>query len=77
MKIRTELTFATELKDEAIICGLCKKFDIIVNILEASFSTDTGWAILVFDGTENEIKNAFDYLKSKGVEIKDTQETPF
>jgi ABC-type methionine transport system ATPase subunit len=73
MQIKTELTFPGELKDEALICNICKQFDIVVNIVEASFSTDTGWAILVFNGCEEEIKKAFDYLKGKGVRIEDLQ----
>jgi len=67
------LTFPGRLKDDAIICNLCKKFDLTVNILEASFSTKTGWAILVFDGQDAEIAKAFEFLASKGVEVKNTQ----
>ena len=55
MQIRTELTFPKELKEEAIICCLCKEYDIVLNIVEASFSTDTGWAILVFKSNEEEL----------------------
>ena len=73
MKIKAEFIFPGLLKDEAIICYLCKTFDIIVNILEASFSTDTGWAILILKGNEDEIKKAFDYLLGKGIEIKNKQ----
>lgn len=73
MKIKAELTFPGELKDEAIICYLCKKFDIILNILEASFSTDTGWAILIFDGNEEELAKAFEYLKGYKVEIEEIE----
>jgi ABC-type methionine transport system ATPase subunit len=73
MKVRTELNFPGELKEEPIICNLCKKFAIILNILEASFSTDIGWAILIIEGTEEDLKKSFDYLKSSGVEIKDIQ----
>jgi ABC-type methionine transport system ATPase subunit len=75
MKIKAELTFPSELKEEPIICDLCKKFDIIVNIVEASFSTDTGWAILVIKGQDQEIKKALDYLKGNGVEVKEIQES--
>lgn len=75
-KIKAELIFPGELKEEAIICYLCKKFDIILNILEASFSTATGWAILIFEGKDEEIKRAFWYLKDKGVEIKNIQKIP-
>jgi len=73
MKIRTELNFPGELKEAPIICNLCKKFTIILNILEASFSTEIGWAILILEGSEKDLKEAFDYLKNAGVEIKDIQ----
>lgn len=73
MKIKIELTFPGELKEEPIICNLCKKFDLVLNILEASFSTDTGWAILIFEGSEDELKKAFEYLKDKGVKIETLQ----
>lgn len=74
MKIKAELTFPAELKDEALICNLCKKFDLVLNILEASFSTDTGWAILVIEGTNTELNKAFKYLIDKGVEIENEEE---
>ncbi len=74
MKIKTELTFPVELKEEPIICELCKKFDVVVNILEASFSTEVGWAILILSAQEEELSKTFKFLKSYGVEIKNTQE---
>ncbi len=70
MKIKTELTFSSELKDEPILCNLCKKFDIVLNIVEASFSTATGWAILVLEGNEEELEKAFKYLEDTGVRIE-------
>lgn len=73
MKTKAEFIFPTQLKNEAIICNLCKQFDITLNIVEASFSTDTGWAILIFEAAETEIKKVFEYLKNKGVEIKNIQ----
>ncbi len=69
MVVKTEITFPGELKDEPIICNLCKQFDIILNIIEASFSTDVGWAILILHGKEEEVKKAFDFLREKGVTI--------
>lgn len=70
MQIKAEITFPGELKDEPIICTLCKEFDITLNIIEASFSTEIGWAILVFKGKEDELKRAFDFLRTKGVKIE-------
>lgn len=69
MKIKLELTFPKKLKNEPIICSLCKQFDVILSIVEASFSTDTGWSILVLDGQETEINRALEYLKNCGVEF--------
>jgi len=44
--------------------------------LEASFSTEVGWAILILEGAEGELNKALGYLKNKGVEVKSSQETP-
>lgn len=69
MQIRIEATFPQPLKEEPIICNLCKKFDVIMNIIEASFSTDVGWAILVLRGKEEEVNKALSYLKEFRIDI--------
>lgn len=69
MKLKIELSIPNELKDVPIIYYLGSKFDLIPNIIEASFSTDVGWAVLVLDGKESEINKALDYLKSKKITI--------
>lgn len=73
MKIRAELTFPSELKEEPIICNLCKNFAIVLNIVEASFSTATGWAILILEGRDEELKKAFKYLNDSGVRIEEAK----
>jgi len=45
-------------------------FKVIPNIIEASFSTEMGWAILTLEGAEEEIERLFEYLRTKNVEIK-------
>jgi ABC-type methionine transport system ATPase subunit len=72
-KVKLELSFPGTLKDEPIICNLCKQFDIVLSILEASFSTTTGWAILIFEGEEAELEKAFGYLREKGVTFEGVQ----
>lgn len=74
MKIKAEFIFPKELKDEPLICDICKQFDITLKIVEASFSTDTGWAILVLEAKDAEIIKTLKYLADKGVEIKDTKQ---
>ena len=72
MKIKAEFIFPQKLKDEPLIWAICKQFDITLSIVEASFSTDTGWAILVIDGKDDVVMGTLKYLADKGVEIKDT-----
>lgn len=67
------LTFPGSLQDESIICYVSKKFDVTLNIIEASFSTEAGWAILQIDGSEEEIKKVFEYLTSKKVKVQQIQ----
>jgi ABC-type methionine transport system ATPase subunit len=69
MKLKAELTFPAQLQDEPVIYNLGKEFKIIPNIIEASFSTKTGWAILVLEGPQEEIDKALEYLKKKKVVI--------
>jgi len=73
MNMSIGLTFPGTLQDESIICYLCKKFDISLNIIEASFSMDAGWSILTIEGQQNEIKRAFEYLAEKGVKVQQIQ----
>jgi ABC-type methionine transport system ATPase subunit len=74
MRTKAELNFPSRLKDEPIICQVCKKFDITLSILEASFSTDIGWAILILEGGREDLEETFNYLKNKGVEITKLEE---
>ena len=69
MKVNIEITLPGKLKHEPIIYYLGHNFKIIPNIIEASFSTDVGWASLVLEGEEAEIKKALGYLKSKKITI--------
>jgi len=69
-KVSVELIFPSDLKNEPIIHYIGQRFKIIPNIIEASFSTDMGWAILTLDGDREEIDRLFEYLKSKNITIK-------
>jgi len=70
MQIAIGLTFPGELKDESVICYICKNFAIDVNILEASFSMSCGWAILEISGVKEEVERVFSYLTSKNIKIQ-------
>jgi ABC-type methionine transport system ATPase subunit len=67
------LTFPGALQDESIICYICKKYDVNLNIIEASFSMDAGWSILQIEGQEEEIEKVFAYLSEKNVKVQQIQ----
>ncbi len=73
MNMSIGLTFPGSLQDESILCYLCKKYEVNLNIIEASFSMEAGWAILQIEGQEEEIKRVFDYLSEKGVKVQQIQ----
>lgn len=70
MEVAVGLSFPGKLQDEAIICYLCKRYDIELRILEASFSMSSGWAILKIEGNEEELEKVFAYLQAKEIKIE-------
>ena len=69
MKIKVELTFPAELRDEPIIYYIGHNFKVVPTIIEASFSTETGWAILLLEGEKEEMDRVFNYLREKNIII--------
>lgn len=69
-KIKVELSIPSELKDEPIIYLMGSKFKLVPNIIEASFSTSMGWAVLTIEGDQQEIDKLTAFLKEKNISIK-------
>ena len=65
-----ELNIPAEQNNEPFFHNITKSFDLITNIVEASFSTTTGWAIVKFSGKDQELVKLFKFLEKKGVQIK-------
>lgn len=68
-KVKVELTIPPELKDEPIIYQIGRDFKVVPNIIEASFSTSMGWAVLVIEGEQAEIDRLLAFLKEKNISI--------
>ena len=64
-----ELNIPGRFKSEPIFYYIIKNFEVIPNIVEASFSTEMGWAIVRLEGEEEELEKLFKFLKKKGVEV--------
>jgi len=68
---RVELFIPGELKEEPIICRMIKDHDIELRIIEASFSTESGWAYLIINGDKKEIEKMLGSLRKMGIKIED------
>lgn len=68
--LKIELFIPGELKEEPIICTMIKNFNISLKIIEASFSTESGWVFLIVNGDKSEVDRLFAYLKNLGVNVE-------
>jgi ABC-type methionine transport system ATPase subunit len=66
---QVELNIPSTFKDEPIFYHIIKNFDVIPNIIEASFSTEMGWAVVNFEGELQELERLFNFLAEKNVEV--------
>jgi ABC-type methionine transport system ATPase subunit len=69
-EIKVELFIPGDLKDEPIICDMIKNYNITMKIVEASFSTESGWAYLRIDGEKSEMDRVFGFLRERGVSVE-------
>ena len=69
-ELRVELFIPGELKDEPVISDMIKHFNVDLKIIEASFSSESGWAILIVKGIKVEIDRMFENLRSKGINVQ-------
>jgi hypothetical protein len=70
MEISIGLSFPGTLKDESVICYLCKNFAVEIIIIEASFSMSAGWAILKLIGPDAEVSRLLEYLAGRQIKIQ-------
>lgn len=65
-----ELFIPGSLKEEPIISDMVRKFNMDLRIIEASFSTESGWAYLSVGGEEDQMEKLFEYLRALGVNVE-------
>lgn len=69
-ELKIELFIPGDLKEEPIIYDMIKKFNIRLKIIEASFSTESGWAYLILNGDKEEVDRVMQYVKDKGINVE-------
>ena len=68
------LTYPPHLVDQPIIHEFIKKFDVVVNILEANVTRQEGWLLVAVRGEEQVVKEGLDWMSVQGIEIKEWAE---
>ena len=76
-KKRILLNFPPHITDQPITCQLIRKYDVIVNILQAKiFPEEEGQLILELQNeNEEDLKEGIDFLKENGVKVTVLEET--
>ncbi len=69
-ELKVELFIPGDLKEEPIIYNIIKEFDVHMKIVEASFSTESGWAFLVLRAEKKEMERLFKYLRDRNVSVE-------
>ncbi|MBL7073598.1 MAG: hypothetical protein ISS33_07545 [Candidatus Omnitrophica bacterium] len=69
-EIRVEIFIPGVLKEEPILYDMIKNFDVGIKIVEASFSTESGWAYLMINGNDTEVARLFSFLKEKDIKVE-------
>ena len=69
-ELKIELFIPGELKNGPVISHMIKGFDVEIKIIEASFSAESGWALLIVSGIKVEDDRMFEDLRSKGINVQ-------
>ena len=67
---RYYLSYPRVLIKEPILYQLVKKFDLVFNIRGASVSEDMGLVAVEFEGTQEQIERALEWLRHTGVTVE-------
>ena len=70
MSMNIHLRFPSGISTEPVVCNITRLFDLDFNIIKARISAwREGFLILELLGSEEQCRQAVEYLKDKGVEV--------
>jgi len=65
------LTYPHHLVDQPIIHELIKKFDVVVNILEANVTPQEGWLLVAVQGEVQVVNESLEWVSAQGIDVKE------
>ena len=69
-KTRLWLMYPARLITKPVIYELCKEFEVITNIRQASVNQEIGIVSIELEGDREEIKRAIEWLESQGIKVE-------
>ncbi|MEO6787321.1 MAG: NIL domain-containing protein [Chthoniobacteraceae bacterium] len=67
---RLWLMYPSRLITRPIVWELCKKFEVVTNLRQASVNEEVGLVCLELDGERKEIKRAIAWLEELGIKVE-------
>lgn len=67
---RVKLTYPAALLKEPILYRLISQFSVMVNVLEANITADSGWLLVDLGGSPAMLVQALQWLADQGVDIE-------
>ena len=68
---KVHLTYPPHLVDQPIIHEFIRKFDVVVNILEANVTLQKGWLLVAVRGEEQVVNEGLEWMSVQGIEVKE------
>ena len=68
---KVHLTYPPHLVDQPLIYELIKKFDVVVNILEANVTPQEAWLLVAVRGEEQVVNKGLEWMSAQGIEVKE------
>jgi len=68
---KVHLNYPPYLIDQPLIYELIKKFDVVVNILEANVTPQEGWLLVAVRGEKQVVKEGLEWMSAQGIEVKE------
>ena len=68
---KVHLTYPPHLVDQPIIHEFIRKFEVVVNILEANVTRQKGWLLVAVRGEEQVVQEGLEWLSAQGIEVKE------
>ena len=68
---KVHLTYPPHLVDQPIIHEFIRKFDVVVNILEANVTPQEAWLLVAVRGEEQVVNEGLEWMSAQGIEVKE------